>query len=154
MVWDRLSVIPDPEVPVITILELGVVRAVEWRDPVLYITITPTYSGCPAMTLFVAEIKAAMREAGIDNVEIKTVYTPAWTTDWLSDTAKLKLKQYGIAPPVPYDLDDPLAPLPTIPCPRCDSHNTTLQSQFGSTACKSLYTCVDCKEPFEYFKHF
>lgn len=156
MVWERLGDIPDPEVPVITILELGVVRQVRWDDPVLHITITPTYTGCPAMSLFVAEIKAAMRDEGIENVEIHTVYAPAWTTDWLSEEAKAKLKKYGIAPPVPSenDPDDLFAPPPVVPCPRCDSKNTALKSQFGSTACKALYLCSDCKEPFEYFKHF
>lgn len=147
--------IPDPEVPVITIVELGVVRDVQWDGALLQIFITPTYTGCPAMNLFVAEIKAAMHEQGFDNMEIKTVYSPAWTTDWITPEAKEKLRKYGIAPPVMQAAeDDPLAPPPVIPCPRCASENTTLVSQFGATACKSLYTCNDCREPFEYFKHF
>ncbi len=156
MVWDRLAEIPDPEIPVISILELGVVRQVKWDGNALTITITPTYTGCPAMTLFTAEIRAAMHEQGIDNVQIETVYAPAWTTDWLSDGAKEKLKKYGIAPPVKSDTDqdDIFAEPPRVPCPRCGSGNTMMKSQFGSTACKSLYTCSDCKEPFEYFKHF
>ncbi len=155
LVWERLSLIPDPEVPVISILELGVVRDVRYDGNSLEIVITPTYTGCPAMHLFVAEIKAAMHDQGFDNLKITTVYSPAWTTDWLSPVAKEKLRQYGIAPPVKdVDPDDPFAPPPAIPCPRCDSENTKLVSQFGATACKSLYTCNDCKEPFEYFKHF
>ena len=155
LVWERLSLIPDPEVPVISILELGVVRDVRYNGNSLEITITPTYTGCPAMHLFVAEIKAAMHEQGFDNISIKTVYSPAWTTDWLSPEAKEKLRKYGIAPPVKDVLgDDPFASAPAIPCPRYNSKNTQAISQFGATACKSLYTCHDCKEPFEYFKHF
>ena len=155
LVWERLSVIPDPEVPVITIVELGVVRDVRWDGHALRIFITPTYTGCPAMHLFVAEIKAAMHEQGFDNLEIETVYTPAWTTDWLTVEAKEKLRKYGIAPPVKDASDeDPFAPPPAIPCPRCEAEDTTLISQFGATACKSLYVCNHCKEPFEYFKHF
>jgi len=155
LVWERLSLIPDPEVPVISILDLGVVRRVHYNGEKLEITITPTYTGCPAMGLFVAEIKAAMHDQGFDHVDIQTVYSPAWTTDWLSPEAKEKLRKYGIAPPVQdAAVDDPFAPPPVVPCPRCDSRNTTLVSQFGATACKSLYTCDECKEPFEYFKHF
>ena len=156
MVWERLAAIPDPEIPVISILELGVVRKVVWDWQRLKITITPTYTGCPAMTLFTAEIRAAMHEQGIDQVDIDTVYAPAWTTDWLNEPAKDKLKKYGIAPPVKSDAapGDIFAPMPVVPCPRCGSENTVLKSQFGSTACKSLLVCNDCKEPFEYFKHF
>ncbi|MCC7466847.1 MAG: phenylacetate-CoA oxygenase subunit PaaJ [Saprospiraceae bacterium] len=155
LVWERLSLIPDPEIPVISILELGIVRDVHYDGEMLEIVITPTYTGCPALNLFVAEIKAAMHDQGFDQLKITTVYSPAWTTDLISPEAKAKLKRYGIAPPVKDAAnDDPFAPAPNIPCPRCDSHKTTLVSQFGATACKSLYTCNDCKEPFEYFKHF
>lgn len=155
LVWERLSLIPDPEIPVISILELGIVRDVRYDGEMLKIVITPTYTGCPAMNLFVAEIKAAMHDQGFDHVNITTVYSPAWTTDLMSTEAKEKLKRYGIAPPVKdASSEDPFAPPPVIPCPHCDSQHTTLVSQFGATACKSLYTCNDCKEPFEYFKHF
>ena len=155
LVWERLALIPDPEIPVISILDLGVVRDVRYDGKKLDIVITPTYTGCPAMHLFVAEIRAAMHDQGLDDIEISTVYAPPWTTDWLSPEAKEKLRRYGIAPPVQQATDDdPFAPPPLVPCPRCDSGNTHLVSQFGATACKSLYTCNDCKEPFEYFKHF
>lgn len=155
LVWERLSLIPDPEIPVISILDLGVVRKVRYDGETLRITITPTYTGCPAMNLFVAEIKAAMHDQGFDKLEIITVYSPAWTTDWLSPQVKEKLRRYGIAPPVKNAAnEDPFAAPPVVPCPHCDSNNTRLVSQFGATACKSLYTCDDCKEPFEYFKHF
>lgn len=155
LVWERLALIPDPEIPVISILELGVVRNVRYDGKLLELDITPTYTGCPAMQLFVAEIKAAMHDQGLDQVKINTVYSPAWTTDWLTAEAKEKLRRYGIAPPViNADSGDPFAEPPSVPCPRCDSDHTRLVSQFGATACKSLYTCLDCKEPFEYFKHF
>ncbi len=156
MVWDRLALIADPEIPVISILELGVVRSVKWDGSKLKITITPTYTGCPAMTLFVAEIRAMLHMHCIDNIEIETVYRPAWTTDFLSEDAKEKLKKYGIAPPVKSATspDDFFEKPPVVPCPRCGSKRTFLKSEFGSTACKSLYSCGDCAEPFEYFKHF
>ncbi len=155
-VWERLEQIPDPEVPVITITELGVVRAVEWDGDKLTITITPTYTGCPAMTLFTAEIRAAVAAMGIQNLDIKTVYSPAWTTDWLGEAAREKLRRYGIAPPVKTNSDpnDLFAPADVVPCPHCGSTHTHESSRFGSTACKALYVCDDCKEPFEYFKHF
>lgn len=152
LVWERLALIPDPEVPVISILDLGIVRNVHFDGEKLEIAITPTYTGCPAMSLFRAEIEAAMHDQGFDNVEIKTVFSPAWTTDWLSEQAKEKLRKYGIAPPV--KSDDPFAPLPAIPCPRCGSEDTCSLSQFGATACKSLHRCNVCEEPFEYFKQF
>jgi ring-1,2-phenylacetyl-CoA epoxidase subunit PaaD len=155
LVWERLSLIPDPEIPVISILELGVVRDVQWDGQLLRLFITPTYTGCPAMSLFVAEIQAAMHEQGFDNMEIVTVYSPAWTTDWLTPEAREKLRRYGIAPPVKSAADDdPFAPPPPVPCPRCEAENTRLISQFGATACKSMYVCEHCQEPFEYFKHF
>lgn len=155
LVWERLALIPDPEIPVISILDLGVVRDVRYDGKKLGIVITPTYTGCPAMHLFVAEIRAAMHDQGFDNLEITTTYSPPWTTDWLSPEAKEKLRRYGIAPPVQQAVDDdPFAPPPVVLCPRCDSENTNLVSQFGATACKSLYVCDACKEPFEYFKHF
>lgn len=154
LVWERLSLIPDPEIPAITIVELGVVRDVQWDGRQLRIVITPTYTGCPAMNLFVAEIKAAMHDQGFDNLEIITVYSPAWTTDWLTPVTKEKLRKYGIAPPVQSGDDDLFAAPPIVPCPRCAAENTRLVSQFGATACKALYVCEVCKEPFEYFKHF
>ncbi|MCB0402472.1 MAG: phenylacetate-CoA oxygenase subunit PaaJ [Flavobacteriales bacterium] len=154
-VWDFLSEIPDPEIPVITIIELGVVRDVALTEKKAIITITPTYTGCPAMKLFEDEIIKKLNNEGIDEVDIKMVYSPAWTTDWMSDEAKEKLRQYGIAPPVDGTADKGVlfeAGPRIVQCPRCRSNHTTLKSQFGSTACKALYTCDDCLEPFEYFK--
>lgn len=153
-IWQRLAQIPDPEVPVITITELGVVRDVQWDGDKLTVTITPTYTGCPAMSLFAAEIRAALHDMGFHNLELRTVYSPAWTTDWISDAAREKMRRYGIAPPVAAAADDPFAAQPPVPCPRCGSEHTRERSTFGSTACKALYVCEECKEPFEYFKHF
>ncbi len=154
-VWNFLSEIPDPEIPVITITELGVVREVELSNEKATITITPTYTGCPAMKMFEDEIIKRLNSEGIKNVEIKMVYTPAWTTAWISDKARVKLKKYGIAPPVRGTEDKGIlfeSGPKTVECPRCNSKNTSLKNQFGSTACKALYSCNDCLEPFEYFK--
>lgn len=140
-----LSKIPDPEIPVINIKDLGVLRDVIVTENEVEVVITPTYSGCPAMKQIEQDIISTLKEHGITNAKIKMVYHPAWTTDWMNDEAKEKLRQYGIAPPVPR------TKLP-IRCPRCNSKNTELVSQFGSTACKALYKCLDCKEPFDYFK--
>ena len=154
-VWGFLSEIPDPEIPVITIEELGVLREVEITPITVIITITPTYTGCPAMKMFEDDIITALNQKGIANVELKMIYSPAWTTDWMTDEAKEKLRAYGIAPPVNGTADKGVlfANGPKIvACPRCKSEKTTLKSQFGSTACKALYTCDDCLEPFDYFK--
>lgn len=154
-IWDFLSEIPDPEIPVITIVDLGVLREVEVFSNKIVITITPTYSGCPAMKLFEDEIIKKLHTEGIKNVELKMVYSPAWTTDWMSDAALEKLKKYGIAPPVKGSQDKGIlfknGPK-IVECPQCGSKNTVLKSQFGSTACKALYQCEDCLEPFDYFK--
>lgn len=159
-IWNLLETVTDPEVPVLTILDLGIVRSVELAQldndqlkPI--ITITPTYSGCPAMDVISMTIRMALLQAGYQQIEIKQVLSPAWTTDWMSEEGKNKLKAYGIAPPqykqavcTPEAFQDEVA----IQCPQCNSWNTILVSQFGSTACKALYKCNDCKEPFDYFK--
>ena len=155
-IWNAVKDIPDPEIPVITIEELGVLRKVEQQpDGNILIFITPTYSGCPAMKRFEDDIMQTLKEKGLDeNVSIKTIYDPAWTTDWITDEAKKKLEEYGIAPPAQksYDKAAILGEQPVVRCPRCKSTNTELVSQFGSTACKAMYKCNDCMEPFEYFK--
>ncbi len=139
---------PDPEVPVLNVLDLGVVRAVslnEQGDP--EITITPTYSGCPAMDMIAMNIKMELLQNGYKNISIKSVLSPAWTTDWMTEEGKQKLKEYGIAPPGKLSDEDN-----QVICPQCGSADTKLLSQFGSTACKALYQCNDCKEPFDHFK--
>ena len=140
-IWELLNTVPDPEIPVISVVELGVIREVKFENGSLTISITPTYSGCPAVKTFMDDIKTCLKENGINNFELKIIYSPAWTTDWMSDATKEKLRKYGIAPPSD-----------TVICPQCNSENTTLISEFGATACKALYKCIDCLEPFEFFK--
>lgn len=150
-----LNEVLDPEVPVISIVELGIVRDVESVDDKVTVTITPTYSGCPAMNVIEREIVTALKARGVDQVELKTVYSPAWTTDWISADAREKLRAYGIAPPSPVDHSAPIAigkRRPAIRCPYCGSAQTELQSEFGPTACKSIHVCRDCRQPFEEFK--
>ena len=150
-----LENITDPEIPVISILDLGIVlRAEKISDTIIEIDITPTYTGCPAMDMIKETIIATFKEEGYDTVKVNLLLTPAWSTDWISEAGKLKLKKYGIAPPVESTNDKSflLNENKTVPCPQCNSGNTELISLFGSTACKSMYRCLDCKEPFDYFK--
>lgn len=146
-----LSSIPDPEIPVINIKELGILRDVSCNNGLYIVTITPTYTACPAMGWIEDQIKEKLSHEGITDVLVKTTYSPAWTTDWISETAKQKLKNYGIAPPM-HTSCTKLFSFAKITCPRCGSSDTELISQFGSTACKSLLKCKSCREPFEQFK--
>jgi ring-1,2-phenylacetyl-CoA epoxidase subunit PaaD len=142
----------DPEIPVLTIAELGVLRDIEVRDGQLQVFITPTYSGCPAMQLIALNLESALEEAGFGLANIITVLSPAWTTDWLTDEGRAKLKAYGIAPPAPGSGRQALFGADTVECPRCGSTDTQRISEFGSTACKALWRCRACAEPFDYFK--
>jgi len=153
-ILDYLDEVHDPEVPVLSILDLGIVRKIETEAGETIITITPTYTGCPAMNVIEDDIKSKLKEKGIDHFKVKTVLTPAWTTDWISEVGKQKLKEFGIAPPEKSSPDKNLLSndAKIVACPRCGSKNTEMKSFFGSTACKALYVCLDCKEPFDYFK--
>lgn len=156
-IWDLLSQVKDPEIPVLSIVELGIAREVTIRENTVTVRITPTYSGCPAMKAIEDEISKKLKLNGISHFEINKDFSETWTTDWMTEKAKQKLKDYGIAPPGKTDAGDNfLQNLKNsgrvIPCPYCESDNTKLQSEFGSTACKSLYYCHDCEEPFEHFK--
>ncbi len=160
-IWKILESVNDPEVPVLSIIDLGLVRNIdlnfssEKNDWTGTIVITPTYSGCPAMDVISMSIRFALIENGFKNIQIKTVLSPAWTTEWMSDNGKQKLKEYGIAPPNPQQqvcTPDVFQKEEMVQCPHCNSFSTQLISQFGSTACKALYKCHDCKEPFDYFK--
>ena len=150
-----LDSVMDPEVPVLSVVELGIVRDASATDDGTVITVTPTYSGCPAMREIESEIRRALEEQGIGPVEIRTAYAPAWTTDWISPEARAKLEAYGIAPPGPAETDE-LIPLrrrvATVRCPYCKSVETEQKSEFGSTACKSIWYCNACRQPFEQFK--
>lgn len=151
-IWELLETLSDPEIPVLSIIDLGIVRNISisrsgngWEGT---ITITPTYSGCPAMDMISMNIKLLLAEHGYKDLKIISVLDPAWSTDWMSEAGKRKLKEYGIAAP-----DKKISiPGDGVECPRCNSLNTRLLSEFGSTACKALYQCNDCKEPFDYFK--
>ena len=165
-VWAWLAEVPDPEIPVISVVDLGIVRDVGIDDSgACVVTITPTYSGCPAMQVIAEDVEAALRAKGLERVRIATRLSPAWTTDWMSDAGKAALTGYGIAPPVQQVIDisglskDRSAGFsrhaiqqPQVDCPHCGSSHTRLTSQFGSTPCKALYQCLDCREPFDYFK--
>ena len=153
-IYSILSEIPDPEIPVISVVDLGVIRKVIIDNNAIEVVITPTYSGCPAMKQIEDDVTKKLIEKGFDTVKITTVYNPPWTTDWLSQEAKLKLQGYGIAPPEETTSDKSFltGKVKSITCPRCKSKHTHLVSQFGSTACKALYKCADCMEAFDYFK--
>ncbi|HXH04647.1 MAG TPA: 1,2-phenylacetyl-CoA epoxidase subunit PaaD [Candidatus Competibacteraceae bacterium] len=151
-VWAVLEQVPDPEIPVLSVVDLGIARAVRVDEQGVEVTITPTYSGCPAMHAIEQEIRSALAGAGLAPVRVRTVLDPAWSTDWMSESGKRKLAEYGIAPPGPASCAG-TAPLQwRVRCPRCGSLATRLLSEFGSTACKALYQCRECLEPFDYFK--
>ena len=178
VVWDALAAVPDPEIPAVSIVDLGMVRAVDWDGARLRIEVTPTYSGCPATDVIAGTIRERLAALGFAAVDVVMRLAPPWSTDWMAPEAKAKLAAYGIAPPqaraAVVDVagmsptgrregeyrsaqreGSPVSPLrraPPVPCPRCRSPRTTLLSQFGSTACKALYRCDACREPFDYFK--
>jgi ring-1,2-phenylacetyl-CoA epoxidase subunit PaaD len=157
-IWQALAEVPDPEVPAVSIVELGIVRGVTWNDGRLRITVTPTYSGCPATTMIRTMIGARLAQLGVDDVDMAIELAPAWSTDWIAPEARGKLAGFGIAPPhvLGQRIDvagiSPLRRATVVPCPRCGSRATQLLSQFGSTACKAQYRCTRCLEPFAYFK--
>lgn len=152
--WAAAASVCDPEIPVLTLEDLGVLRDVRMDDDGhAVVTITPTYSGCPAMLVMEVEILKALREAGFDESKVETVLSPAWTTDWLSNAGREKLRAYGIAPPARSSSSrQALFGRDSVDCPQCGSSNTERVSEFGSTACKALYRCRSCAEPFDYFK--
>lgn len=153
-ILELLDYVKDPEIPAINVLELGVVRKVDVEaDGKAIVTITPTYTGCPAMDVMAADIKKELLEAGVPAVEVKMSLAPAWTTDWITDEGKRKLKEYGIAPPEKTtDIRALKGETPVVPCPQCGSTHTVMLSAFGSTACKALWKCEECLEPFDQFK--
>ena len=142
-IWDMLKTVPDPEIPSISIVDLGIIRDVQFIGDMLEVTITPTYSGCPAISFIKDEIIQKFESYAISNFQIKKNLSPPWTTDWMNDEVKTKLKNAGIAPPSNH-----------VVCPQCDSLDVNVISNFGSTACKALYKCNNCEEPFHHFKQF
>lgn len=150
-----LDEVMDPEVPVLSVVELGIVRDVDVREDGVTVTVTPTYSGCPALAVIERDIKAALLARGVEHVELITSFSPAWTTDWIPAEAREKLRAYGIAPPGAADHDAPIAigrRRPSVRCPYCGSVDTQIRSEFGSTACKAIHVCRSCTQPFEEFK--
>ena len=161
-IWRWLDSVNDPEIPVLSVIDLGIVRNVKWSDdtevstatderelvPTLVVTVTPTYSGCPAVAVIKSDIQRVLQERGIQSVRLETQLSPAWTTDWITERGRKRLLEYGIAPPEPHKegASNPVA------CPRCGSSNTRLVSRFGSTPCKAFYICNACLEPFDQFK--
>ena len=143
-IWTWLDDVPDPEIPVISVVDLGIIRDLAWQGDTLEVTVTPTYSGCPATRVIAMDIETALRDRGVSDLTIKTRIAPPWTTDWLSDKGRAKLSRYGIAPPSP--AGGPEA------CPHCGSDDVERISQFGSTPCKAQWRCKSCLEPFDYFK--
>jgi ring-1,2-phenylacetyl-CoA epoxidase subunit PaaD len=150
--WNVAAGVVDPEIPVLSIADLGVLRDVTVADGRVEVAITPTYSGCPAMNMIALEIELALERAGIRNSKVRTVLSPAWTTDWMSDDGRRKLREYGIAPPQAASSRRALFGVQQVECPQCGSVDTELLSEFGSTSCKALWRCKNCREPFDYFK--
>ena len=154
-VWDLLESVKDPEIPVLSIVDLGIAREVNFaEDGSLEVVITPTYSGCPAMNMLEEDIKAALEKAGYSDPSVRTSLHPVWTTDWMTDIGREKLRTYGIAPPEKSTTNKKVlfGGQKEVSCPHCGSTHTEQVSEFGSTACKALYRCLDCQEPFDYFK--
>lgn len=156
-IWAWLEAVPDPEIPVISVVDLGIIRELSWDAETLCVAITPTYSGCPASQVIADDIQAALRAHGIQQLRLQSRLSPAWSSDWISEAGREKLRQYGIAPPVGQALDRiGLSRLQrqrlTIACPRCGSTQSEKVSEFGSTPCKAQYRCRECLEPFDYFK--
>jgi ring-1,2-phenylacetyl-CoA epoxidase subunit PaaD len=151
-VWDIAAGVVDPEIPVLTIADLGVLRGVVVTDGSVEVTITPTYSGCPAMNMITLEIELALEREGIRNSTVRIILSPAWTTDWMSEAGRRKLKDYGIAPPQAGTSRRALFGVEQVACPQCESNDTEVLSEFGSTSCKALWRCRACREPFDYFK--
>ncbi|MFK8079501.1 MAG: 1,2-phenylacetyl-CoA epoxidase subunit PaaD [Granulosicoccus sp.] len=153
LIWTWLNEVPDPEIPVISVVDLGIIRRVAWEQETLVVTVTPTYSGCPATVVINADIEAKLRAEGITNVRLERQLSPAWSTVWISQRGRKQLLDYGIAPPVEGSGACGMGrPQITVCCPRCRSTDTENISQFGSTPCKAAYRCRACLEPFDYFK--
>lgn len=152
LIWQALDDIKDPEIPVVSVVEMGIVRAVQVEDNRVTVTFTPTFSGCPALDVMREQIHNRLKALGIADVEVKTVLHPPWTSDWITDAARAKLKAFGLAPPARHGGNVRLILLDQAPCPRCGSNDTSIRNSFGSTLCRTIYTCNACRETFEQFK--
>jgi ring-1,2-phenylacetyl-CoA epoxidase subunit PaaD len=151
-IWEALAELPDPEIPVVSLVEMGIIRDVAINNESVTVIMTPTFSGCPALQVMQTEIKARLRQMGIEQVMVKTVLTPPWSSDWISDDARAKLKAFGLAPPPRHGGNIEVVFYEPTACPYCDSLNTAVKNNFGSTLCRAIYYCNDCQQPFEQFK--
>jgi ring-1,2-phenylacetyl-CoA epoxidase subunit PaaD len=151
-IWNWLADVPDPEIPIVSVVDLGMIRKVNVAADAIEVEVSPTYSGCPATEVIESSILAKLNEEGLQDVSIRRVLSPPWTTDWISEAGREKLRQYGIAPPVGSASKRELLGKGAVHCPRCRGSQTSVVSEFGSTACKASYKCDECLEPFEYFK--
>ena len=151
-IWQALDEVKDPEIPVVSLVEMGIIRKVERTDEGIIVTMTPTFSGCPALQVMKTDIVDKLHDLGIDTVEVKQVLNPPWSTDWITPEARQKLKAYGLAPPPKHGGNFEIVLLDTVSCPYCDSQNTTMKNAFGPTLCRAIYYCNSCQQPFEQFK--
>lgn len=152
-IWAALQAVKDPEIPVVSVVEMGIVREVDVTDEgAVVVKMTPTFSGCPALHVIQREIKTAVSDLGVGDVTVDTILAPAWTTDWISDAGREKLKAFGLAPPPQHGGNLTITFFDVATCPYCDSTNTTIKNTFGPTLCRAIYYCHDCREPFEQFK--
>lgn len=151
-IWEALAEIPDPELPVVNLVELGIVQAVELQGGVVTVAITPTFAACPAYEVMSEHIEAKVRQLGVDQVHVQVRHDPPWTSEWITEEARAKLKAAGLTPPPRHQGDFMQVLLDPVPCPRCNSTSTSLRNSFGTTPCRMIYTCNACKEPFELFK--
>ena len=151
-VWEALQEVKDPEIPVVSLVEMGIVRDVEREDGAIVVTMTPTFSGCPALRVMERDIEARMRELGFSEVEVRTVLSPPWSSDMISDEGRRKLKEFGLSPPPRHGGNIAVTFYEPVSCPYCDTENTTVRNTFGPTLCRAIYFCHECQEPFEQFK--
>ncbi|MCA9988980.1 MAG: phenylacetate-CoA oxygenase subunit PaaJ [Anaerolineales bacterium] len=150
--WKILEDVTDPEIPVVSLIEMGIIRAVRVDGEQITVKMTPTFSGCPALTVMIEDIERALRAAGAPAVEVKTVLSPPWSSDWITESGRAKLKAFGLAPPPQHGGNMVVTFFEPVACPRCDSTHTTIRNSFGPTLCRAIYYCEDCQEPFEQFK--
>jgi ring-1,2-phenylacetyl-CoA epoxidase subunit PaaD len=151
-IWDALDEVPDPELPVVSLVELGIIREVDILDESVQVTMTPTFSGCPAYEVMAADIEACVQRLGIPEVQVHVSHDPPWTSEWITEPARQKLKAVGLVPPPRHSGDFIQVLIDPVACPHCNSENTSLQNSFGTTPCRMIYTCNNCLEPFELFK--
>ena len=151
-IWQALETVKDPEIPVVSVVEMGIVRDVSVSEDGVTVTMTPTFSGCPALHVMEQEIERTVRELGAEEVSVETVLHPPWTSDWISDEARQKLKSFGLSPPPRHGGNVQVTFYEPVPCPYCDSMNTSVKNAFGSTLCRAIYYCNECEQPFEQFK--